>query len=225
MNTEKFNPRELCSRKLWQLVSTETENRSARENFRKPLPNWPRAVITWTNCSRSALAGPSQRAPEPMGPPLSTMAKPPARRSSSQDIDRFLQHSRNIAAFVAKQPRLLFAIDATASRQPTWDSACQVQQEMFQRHRVRSPHWRCNWSTTAVFGSSPPAPGSPTAQQLARLMAGVRCEGGHTQIARLLRHALAEHRKTPVRALVFIGDAVEESRGYACATWRASAAC
>ena len=43
------------------------------------------------------------------------MAKPPARRSSSQDIDRFLQQSRNISEFVAKQPRLLFAIDATGS--------------------------------------------------------------------------------------------------------------
>ncbi len=60
------------------------------------------------------------------------MAKPPARKASSQDIDRFLQQSRNISEFVAKQPRLLFAIDATASRQPTWDSASQVQREMFQ---------------------------------------------------------------------------------------------
>lgn len=32
MNTAKFNPGELCSRKLWQLVSTETEEQvSARE--------------------------------------------------------------------------------------------------------------------------------------------------------------------------------------------------
>ena len=63
------------------------------------------------------------------------MAKPPANRSSPQDIERFLQRSRNIATFVAKQPRLLFAMDATASRQPTWDSACQVQREMFNATR------------------------------------------------------------------------------------------
>ena len=32
MNTEKFNARELCSRKLWQIVSTETDEQvSARE--------------------------------------------------------------------------------------------------------------------------------------------------------------------------------------------------
>ena len=63
------------------------------------------------------------------------MAKPPARRSSSQEIERFLQQSKTISTVVAKQPRLLFAIDATASRQPTWDSAVQLQQEMFRATR------------------------------------------------------------------------------------------
>jgi hypothetical protein len=53
-------------------------------------------------------------------------------------------------------------------------------------------------------------------QQLARLMATVQCEGGHTQIARLLRHAIAEHRKLTLRAVVFIGDAVEESPDTLC---------
>ncbi|MEZ5571883.1 MAG: hypothetical protein R3E64_07635 [Halioglobus sp.] len=40
--------------------------------------------------------------------------------------------------------------------------------------------------------------------------------GGHTQIVKLLRHAQAEHRKAPVRALVFIGDAIEESPDDLC---------
>jgi hypothetical protein len=52
--------------------------------------------------------------------------------------------------------------------------------------------------------------------ELARLMATVRCEGGHTQIARLLRHALEQHRGLALRALVFIGDAVEESPDTLC---------
>ncbi|MEZ7943271.1 MAG: VWA domain-containing protein, partial [Halioglobus sp.] len=60
------------------------------------------------------------------------MTKPPARRSSSQEIAQFLQESRTITQFVDKQPRLLFAVDATASRQPTWNRARQLQQEMFQ---------------------------------------------------------------------------------------------
>lgn len=60
------------------------------------------------------------------------MSKPPARRSSSQEIAQFLQESRTITQFVNDQPRLLFAVDATASRQPTWDRARQLQQQMFQ---------------------------------------------------------------------------------------------
>jgi hypothetical protein len=143
------------------------------------------------------------------------MAKPPARRSSSQDIDHFLQQSRNISEFVAKQPRLLFAIDATASRQPTWDSACRVQREMFQTTgevtalAVQLAYYR---GFHQFFAS----PWLTDSRQLAQLMATVHCEGGHTQIARLLRHALEEHRRLALRALVFIGDAVEESPDTLC---------
>ncbi|MDG1065219.1 MAG: hypothetical protein P8O91_03290 [Luminiphilus sp.] len=42
-------------------------------------------------------------------------------------------------------------------------------------------------------------------------MDGVTCEGGPTQIARLLNHYLEVGTPaTPVRALIFVGDAVEE---------------
>ena len=53
-------------------------------------------------------------------------------------------------------------------------------------------------------------------QILAQQMAQVHCVGGHTQIRRLLKHALAEHRRAPVRGLVFIGDAMEESADTLC---------
>ena len=59
------------------------------------------------------------------------MAKPPARPSSSAEIQTFLQRGRDIARFNEKQCRLLFAVDATASRQPTWTTASRIQQEMF----------------------------------------------------------------------------------------------
>jgi hypothetical protein len=143
------------------------------------------------------------------------MAKPPARRASSQDIERFLQQSRSISEFVAQQPRLLFAVDATASRQPTWDRASRVQREMFAAAgavnslAVQLAYYR---GFQQFFAS----PWLTDSTQLERLMASVRCEGGHTQIARLLRHALDEHRKVALKALVFIGDAVEESPDTLC---------
>ena len=143
------------------------------------------------------------------------MAKPPARRSTSTEVQKFLQQSRNISTFVTKNPRLLFAVDATASRQPTWDHASRVQQEMFLAagKAASLTVQLCYYRGFQQFFASPWLTDS---EQLARLMGQVRCEGGHTQIARLLRHAQREHGKVPVRALVFIGDAIEESPDSLC---------
>lgn len=143
------------------------------------------------------------------------MAKLPSKRSSSQQIEQFLQQSRNITQLVSKQPRLLFSVDATASRQPTWDSASHLQQEMFlATSEVASLAVQlCYYRGFHQFSASQWLTDSA---QLARLMGQVQCEGGHTQIARLLRHAQTEHGKTPLRALVFIGDAVEENPDTLC---------
>lgn len=143
------------------------------------------------------------------------MTKPPAQRASSKDVAAFLQKSKSITQFVDKQPRLLFAIDATASRQPTWDSACHHQQAMFLA--------TAKLTTLAVqlcfyrgFHQFKASRWLTDSEALAQLMGRVRCEGGHTQIARLLRHAIGEHGKMPIRAVVFIGDAVEESPDTLC---------
>ena len=42
-------------------------------------------------------------------------------------------------------------------------------------------------------------------------MTHVRCAAGLTQIARVLNHAIDEHKRRPLQALVFVGDVVEES--------------
>lgn len=143
------------------------------------------------------------------------MAKPPAERSSSQDIANFLHKSRAIAEFAQRQPRLLFAVDATQSRQPTWDHASRLQQEMFiASAKVATLAVQlCYYRGFAEFRASRWLTDS---EELARLMGQVRCEGGHTQIAKLLRHAQGEHRKAKVRALVFIGDAMEEDADALC---------
>jgi hypothetical protein len=143
------------------------------------------------------------------------MAKPPAHRSSSRDVATFLQKSRTIAQFVERQPRLLFAVDATASRQPTWDQATHLQQEMFiaSGNLASLAVQLCYYRGFAEFRASRWLTDS---EALARLMGQVRCEGGHTQIAKLLRHALDEHRKVRLRGLVFIGDAMEENADDLC---------
>ncbi len=143
------------------------------------------------------------------------MAKPPSHRATSREIQQFLQKSRDITHFVEKQPRLLFAIDATASRQPTWDTACHHQREMFLATRpiASLAVQLCYYRGFDEFDASP---WLTDADALAHRMSRVRCVGGHTQIGRLLRHALAEHARVRMRAVVFIGDAMEESADALC---------
>ncbi|NOG68997.1 VWA domain-containing protein [Roseicella sp. DB1501] len=109
-----------------------------------------------------------------------------------------------------RRGRLVFAIDATASRQPTWDRACQLQGEMFGATRdlgglaIQLAYYR-------GFREFAATPFLADAAELTRRMAGVQCLGGQTQIQRLLEHVLAETRRERVNALVFVGDAVEEA--------------
>ena len=135
----------------------------------------------------------------------------PAGRSSRSDIDAFLE---KVAVTPMQRPagrrgRLLFAIDATASREPTWDMACQIQSEMFSSTddlgglEVQLAFYR-------GFGEMKVTPWLESPDELVRRMIKVRCLAGRTQIRKLLSHALKESNQQKVDALVFVGDVVEE---------------
>jgi hypothetical protein len=105
--------------------------------------------------------------------------------------------------------RLIFALDATMSRQPTWDAACELQGEMFREAaaigglEVQLVYYRgfneCRASGWVADGA-----------RLAGLMAAIACRGGRTQIGKILAHARRETEKAKAQALVFVGDAMEE---------------
>jgi hypothetical protein len=129
-----------------------------------------------------------------------------------------------LAAFLAaaKRPpreggrgRLLFALDATMSRQPTWDLACQLQAEMFDAAAraggldVQLVYYRGHGEARASRWVS-------DAAGLKALMTGIACHGGFTQIGRVLDHAVRAATKGPVAALVFVGDAMEEDIDALC---------
>ena len=139
-------------------------------------------------------------------------------RSSSADVDAFL---RDVAAITpAKrtkaQGRLLFAMDATASREPMWDRACQIQSEMFtDAARVGGLAVQlCHYGGFYGFESTRWLTGSAA---LLRHMSAVRCAAGMTQIERVLRHAKAEAERARVNAVVFVGDCMEEDVDRVCA--------
>ena len=135
----------------------------------------------------------------------------PAPASSRPEIEAFIERVRGLgpAATGGKRGRLVFALDATMSRQPTWDSACALQADMFREAAsiggldIQLVYFRglsqCRASGW-VAGS----------EKLAGLMSAIDCRGGHTQIGKVLSHARQEHAKQKVQALVFVGDAMEE---------------
>jgi hypothetical protein len=114
-----------------------------------------------------------------------------------------------------RRGRLLFALDATASRQPAWDRACQIQGQMFLETAslggldVQLVFYR-------GFGECKASPWVSSSAKLIRYMTSVRCLGGQTQIGKVLAHCLAETEKRKVNALVFVGDCMEEDADELC---------
>jgi hypothetical protein len=135
----------------------------------------------------------------------------PGDEAKSADIAAFIEKVKTLGTPNApgEQGRLLFALDATMSRQPTWDLACKLQGEMFaavsgQPLLVQLLYFRgineCRASKWVNDASG-----------LARLMSGLQVRGGNTQIGKVFAHARAEHSRQKVNALVYVGDAMEES--------------
>jgi hypothetical protein len=131
-------------------------------------------------------------------------------RSDSGEIAAFLDKARELARPENRAARLVLALDATMSRQPTWDLACKLQGQMFDAVgrigtlAVQLVYFRglgeCRSSRFVADTSA-----------LKDLMVKIDCRGGHTQIGKVLAHALKESEQGKVNALVYIGDAMEES--------------
>jgi hypothetical protein len=146
------------------------------------------------------------------------MPRPPARPGQNAEVAAFLDKVARMPAVrtaSARPGRLVFAVDATASRQPAWDRACALTGEMFLATRdlgglaVSLAYWRGYHEFAAT-------PFLTDGAELARRMATVTCLGGQTQIRRALRHALDETQRERVGALVLVGDAMEEDVDALC---------
>lgn len=141
-----------------------------------------------------------------------------AAHSTRSEVDAFLQTARSLSAShpAGVRGRLVFALDATMSRQPTWDHACRLQADMFRETAAIGGldiqlvyyrgHGECrasNWVSNGL--------------RLADLMSGISCRGGFTQIGKVLAHARRANQEARVQALVFVGDAMEEAIDDVCA--------
>ena len=109
----------------------------------------------------------------------------------------------------AGRGRLIFALDATMSRQPTWDTALRLQAEMFEE-AAKVGGLEIQLLYFRGFNECQASRWVSDARGLRDLMTGIQCRGGHTQIGKILVHARRQTRKKKVNVLVFIGDALEE---------------
>ena len=130
---------------------------------------------------------------------------------SSTEIDAFLTKMQGLTAKTTTiGGRLIFALDATASRQPAWDTACELQAEMFREVAtigglsVQLVYYRGLAECRSSRWVSQP-------EHLSGLMERIICRMGHTQIGKVLSHARRESELLKVQALVFVGDAMEEN--------------
>jgi hypothetical protein len=137
--------------------------------------------------------------------------KAPAGASRSE-IDAFLAQVRALGPSTAagQRGRLIFALDATMSRQPMWDTACELQADMF-REAAKIGGLDVQLVYYRGMGECRASRWVSDARQLAGLMEKIACRGGHTQIGKILAHARRETEKKKVQALVFVGDAMEEA--------------
>ena len=158
------------------------------------------------------------------GVPKTESANPVSNPQRSGDVS--VSQDAEVAQFIAQMKsaaptasagrgRLVFAMDATMSREATWDLALGLQAEMFQTVKsvggldVQLIYFRGAGECRASKWVSDP-------DALARLMTSVRCAGGFTQIRKILSHTRDETEKRKVNALVYVGDCMEEDVDLLC---------
>ena len=146
---------------------------------------------------------------QPKAPAKTEKSEVAQQRSSLSEVDAFLKQVKGLQPVGSGRGRLIFAMDATMSRQPSWDLALELQADMFNAVKavggldVQLVYFRglgeCQASKWV---------GDPDA--LARLMRQVSCAGGYTQIRKVLAHARRESETSKVNALIYVGDCMEE---------------
>lgn len=138
-----------------------------------------------------------------MLPATKTNTAAPAKRGA---FGRALERFREKRKADSRSVRIGFIVDATASREQTWETAQTVQGRMFQalaglgKAEIRLVH----------FGGGDLADHGWHAdtRALARKMAGVRCRMGLTQIIPALQLFIAG--EPAADAVILVGDAFEE---------------
>ena len=139
------------------------------------------------------------------------MARPKSISTRSNFVKAFLELASKVPVPAESKSlgRLIFGMDATASREPCWDMACQIQADMFTETAALG-QLQIQLCYYQGYGEFHAKNWTQNASQLQQDMTSVRCKSGQTQIQRILNHPLSQANNHKINALVFIGDHMEE---------------
>lgn len=132
------------------------------------------------------------------------------KSASGDEVEAFLRRvTKTPVRATSRRNCLTFAMDATASRKPTWERAARIQAAMSGESAELGglETQLCYNSGVLGFGCSPRY---KEANVLCACMTGVTRTAGLSQIGWVLRH-VEESRRGKVNALVFVGDCVVEN--------------
>jgi len=138
-----------------------------------------------------------------------------AKKNEIQAFLKKVSSMPKVPVVTGKEARLVFSLDATASRQFTWDQASQLQSEMFISAQSLGglQVQLCYFRGLGEFYSSE---WHTDPDKLLKQMSGIYCQAGMTQLKRLLRHVIRQNSEEKIRGVIFIGDAMEESMDVLC---------
>jgi hypothetical protein len=143
-----------------------------------------------------------------------------AKISSADEVAGFLSKVKAMAPVArpdGRRGRLIFVLDATMSRQATWDKAMHIQSQMF-AETAKIGGLDVQLVFFRGFDECRASRWVTDANELGRIMTKVDCRGGHTQINKVLKHIKKENARNKVDAVVFVGDCMEENIDDVCQT-------
>lgn len=134
--------------------------------------------------------------------------------SDHTDVAAFVKQARSLAAVAPAsgpaQGRLIFAMDATASRQPSWDNAAVLQAEMFDAVSANRNTLDIQLVFFRGISECRASVWCRDATKLRDIMTKVTCRAGHTQLGRVLGHVESQATDKKINALIYVGDCLEE---------------
>jgi hypothetical protein len=131
--------------------------------------------------------------------------------TESDVVNKFLE---SVGVGSQGSGRLIFALDATASRARTWEIARKLQGDLI---REAASIGALSLQLVYFRGGDDIPPECRASEwvgdsaRLTGIMGRIECRSGRTQIRKVLSHAKAETMTEKVAAIVFIGDACEDT--------------